>query len=1279
MFRRFTTGRLARRAQPETERAGGDTAARAVPVARTAADAPAPVLLNPSAPPDYFGPVPNYAASPLPRLDPSGAVVRGTGIRKFVNSLPGLGTARINDLGNHLPVAVPDTITYPGSDYYEIGVQEYGQRLHKDVPVTRLRGYKQLNNGTDGSGHNTVTPPARPFHLGPVIMAHRDRPVRVKFINQLPTGAEGQLFLPVDPTVSGAGTEPDAPPPDAPPPGALSPDALSPDAAVTGAALTDAPVGVGGYPQNRSALHLRGGSPPWISAGSPGQWIAPAGEPTAHPRGAGHAAVPDMPPPGPGAVTLYFPNQCSGRLLWYHDNAEGTARLNVYSGQLGLYLLDDPVERQLAADGVIPAEQIPLVIEDKTFVPAEAQLAAQDPTWDVARWGGTGSLWYPHVYMPRQNPYHESGENPVGRWDYGPWCRPSQPDPSHPPVPNPYHGQAVQPERHTPVATHDAEPGRATEPGRSTEPGRAGERSTATGRAPGTDPQPPLAPGTPTPSWVPEAFLDTPVINGTAYPYLRVRPQAYRFRILNACGDRALNLQLYHARSNAPMWSPDGSLHDGDAGEVPMVEAVRGPRLPPGWPTDGRDGGVPDPDAAGPDWIQIGTEGGLLPVPAVLAQQPIDYDYRRRDATALNVTRHTLLLGPGERADVIVDFSSVPPGSNLILYNDCPAPMPAFDPRYDHYTGGPDQRASGGVPTIPPGWGPNTRTLMQIQVEGVPAPPFDGARLAARLPLAYAASQPPPIVPQPAYDPAFGTETRRSSHVAIHDSALTFTPSGGTGPVALPLRAKVIQQLFEPAYGRRGDTLGVVPPGGVPGRGDGIPLAPIDPPTEFLFPSDPDAPVGSPGDGTQLWRISNGTSDTHFVHFPVCDVQLVNRVGWDGAIQPPDGNELGWKGTVRMDPRQDTIVALRPVLPTAPPFKIGDSVRRYDPAGAPGATAGLTQVNPETGHPAMVTNQVTNLGWEYHWGADLPGHGAYGVRRPVVLRVSPAPPTGLTATPAPGSPTLLPAVGLVWTNNAIRPGANTIVIERATDSSFGADRTVFSVPATVRAFTDSSVTPRTTYHYRVRAENAAAYSAWSNPVTAAVVPLAPVNLSATVPANAPLRATLGWTNRSFATEVEIQRATNPTFTSGLVTVAVPVATGHIDGGIAADTTYYYRVRTGYLGAASPWSNISTAISPGTPAAPAELGATVRGPAGDAVVVTLTWTEDPASVVTGFILQRAADPGFTAEVANLNIVGTARVCTVTDHTRGSTYHYRVRAVNPVGPSAFSDPIAVTTPG
>ncbi len=83
----------------------------------------------------------------------------------------------------------------------------------------------------------------------------------------------------------------------------------------------------------------------------------------------------------------------------------------------------------------------------------------------------------------------------------------------------------------------------------------------------------------------------------------------------------------------------------------------------------------------------------------------------------------TLFLGPAERADVIVDFSSFA-GQTLILYNDAPTAFPALDPHYDYYTGAPDRTDIGGYIAIPPGVGPNIRTIMQIVVTGTPTTPI---------------------------------------------------------------------------------------------------------------------------------------------------------------------------------------------------------------------------------------------------------------------------------------------------------------------------------------------------------------------------------------------------------------------------------------------------------------------------------------------------------------------------------------------------------------------------
>ena len=1057
--------------------------------------------LTASSPPDYFGPYPNYANSPFPTVNPvTHQVLAGTGMRKFFDSLPGVGPTNANNLQNYIPLAAPDTTTHQGCDYYEIGLKRYTQKMSSDLPSTELRGYVQLNNGTDASGHNTIVPPTKPYYLGPMIIAQRDRPVRVKFVNMLPTGTGGNLLLPVDPTICGAGTGP-----------------------------------LGGstnYTQNRAGFHLHGGRTPWISDGTPYQWMTPANERTPYPKGVSVQNVPDMPDPGPGAMTFFYTNQQSARLMWIHDHSIGITRLNVYSGEALPYELQDPVERGLVKDGVIPAGEMPLVIQDKTFVPGPTQLAAQDPTWDTANWGGLGSLWFPHVYMPNQNPGDITGTAPMGRWDYGPWFWPpvTTLPPGQGPIPNPYYD---------PV------------------------------KAPG---EPPLAPGTPAPTQVPESFLDTPVVNGTPYPTLKVQRKAYRFRVLNASNDRTYNLQLYYAKSNAAMWKANGTLNNADAGEIAMVEACYNAAYPTTWPTDGRAGGVPDPAVSGPEMIQIGNDGGILPAPVVLPNQPINYQYNRRDIVVLNVTDHTLLLGPAERADIIIDFSQVAAGSKIILYNDAPAPVPAFDPRYDYYTGDPDQTTSGGAPTTQPGYGPNTRTILQFDVQpGTAAAAFNLATLQTRLSAAYGLSQPPPIVPEPEYNQAFHTTTAAPTYARIEDTNLTWAGL----PKPMPLQPKAIQELFDD-WGRMNSTLGTELPFTNIVNQTTLPLKYLDPPTEIIEPSLSGTQVGSLNDGTQIWKVTHNGVDTHFIHFHLFDVQLINRVGWDGAIRPPDPNELGWKDTVRMNPLEDAIVAMRPMVPTLP-FKVPNSVRAYDPTQALGTTAQFTGVDPTTGQPMTVVNEPYNFGWEYVWHCHILGHEENDMMRPVVFQAAPAAPTNLAAT----VPTAT-SVKLTWTDNASYPAATDMFVQRATDAAFTQNLRTFTTAGTAVTYTDTTVTAATTYYYRVRAENAVSYSVWSNAVTVQVAtpPPAPTKLVATAFVTSTTQAAvfLSWAEAATATVTgfTVQVATDSTFTTGLTSVTVSGTTrSEYFTGLLRRTKYYLRVQAINGSTTSPWSTVVT--------------------------------------------------------------------------------------------------------
>jgi FtsP/CotA-like multicopper oxidase with cupredoxin domain len=1207
------------------------------------------------------------------------------GIRKFVDSVAGLNLAGANTLGEYIPVAIADTDTFSGSDYYEIELGQYTQQMHRDLPPTPLRGYRQTNT--------TDTSVSQFHYLGPLIVAKRDVPVRIKFTNNLPIGSGGDLFIPVDETVMGAGMGP----------------------------LNDLndPTMKEKFTQNRATIHNHGALTPWISDGTPHQWTTPAGETTQYPKGVSVVNVPDMwfdatthqpvpagtqgatNDPGDGSLTFYYTNQQSARLMFYHDHAYGITRLNVYSGEAAGYLLTDDVEADLIGGTnvtgvnpglmkILPDIGIPLILQDKTFVDAKT-IAAQDPTW---RWGGeidqdgkwqpkTGDLWVPSVYMPAQNPYDLSGANPFGRWQYGPWFWPPTSNITFGPIPNEYYDPINAPW------------------------------------------EPPMRPAMPTPSMGMEAFNDTTLVNGTVYPYMEVEPRAYRFRILNAANDRFFNLHFYEA-------DPDVVTTDGRRNtEMRMVPAITTPGFPASWPSDGRAGGVPDPETAGPSWIQLGTEGGFLPAPVIIPPQPIAWNGNPLAFNFGNVTDHSLLLGCAERADVIVDFSQHA-GKTLILYNDAPAAFPALDPRYDFYTDNPDQTSTGGTPPTQPGFGPNTRTIMQVRVKsfdpngdavasisvlnggldylvaplvelsggsgsgsiakafcaidhitvldlgagymsakvaitggggsgatakakvsngrvigitvtnpgygytsaptveimdagdpeasgwtGGPDPhqvwlplvvggtrvPGSGATAKATLTVtaitvtnggsgytavpdvnilggggygavaqahlalgtsydlaglesvfamtdtkrgAFEVSQDPIIIPQAAYNSAYNKSfpADASTFILLQDFSksffngpltgliltdggsgytsapdVTISGGGGTGALATatidPDSGYVVNlTLTNPGTGytsaptisfsngggsgaaaeATGFTMALQPKGmhdemgaaydvdfGRMSGALGLELPKVNslnqnlvlygyasPPVDHLQNSM--TPLGTLGDGTQLWKITHNGVDTHPIHFHLVNVQVVNRVAWDGALLPPEPNELGWKETIRTNPLEHLIVAMRPVAPTLP-FDLPNSIRPIDPTVPLGEVmrGGPAGFIDPGGTAVPVVNHLVNFGWEYVWHCHILSHEEMDMMHALTLVVAPAAPTALTA-----DATVPGVVGLSWTDNSINE--TSFVVQRA-DSSLGPWFTLSAAVAfapgkdTTVTYDDTTVASGATYVYRVLARN----------------------------------------------------------------------------------------------------------------------------------------------------------------------------------------------------------------
>ncbi len=216
------------------------------------------------------------------------------------------------------------------------------------------------------------------------------------------------------------------------------------------------------------------------------------------------------------------------------------------------------------------------------------------------------------------------------------------------------------------------------------------------------------------------------------------------------------------------------------------------------------------------------------------------------------------------------------------------------------------------------------------------------------------------------------------------------------------------------------------------------------------------------------------------------DVQLINRVGWDGAIKMPDDNERGWKDTVRMNPLEDAIVALRPVAPKLP-FGIPDSIRALDPTMKIGSTGQFMNVDPTTGNPVTVTNQMNNYGWEYVWHCHLLGHEENDMMRTYNFKVNVAKPDASVLT---GARTNDGQVSLTWTdptpvdyNNPATWAPNPKAIKdevgynvmraTVTNGKTGAYTKIAQILANVTTYTDTTADPNTAYSYRVDAFNAA--------------------------------------------------------------------------------------------------------------------------------------------------------------------------------------------------------------
>ncbi len=499
--------------------------------------------------------------------------------------------------------------------------------------------------------------------------------------------------------------------------------------------------------------------------------------------------------------------------------------------------------------------------------------------------------------------------------------------------------------------------------------------------------------------------------------------------------------------------------------------------------------------------------------------------------------------------------------------------------------------------------------------------------------------------------------------------------------LAIPLKGKavagdMIVGNFD-EYGRETPHLGVTVPGSPPDAQQVVEYPYVNPVTEVIDGSG--LPKGlnvtrisSATDGTQIWKITNNGVNTQPIHFHLFNVQLLNRVSRDNIIITPEPNELGWKDTIRVNPRVDTVLALRPVIPVTP-FGIAKSMRLLNPMTETGSTEGFnnTDTNGNEITPGII-NEIVDFGWEYLWN----GFGSAGdkdMMRPISLHTAPslpAPPI-LTASGSSGS-----AIALSWTDGTPVSPSNLATwgrpdneigfrIERAIGT--GAFEIIGEALANVTSFTDKETVAGSTNRYRVVAYNAVGDSLSAIVTVGPPPPAAPTNLAGTLQFGP--RVTLTFSDNSTdETGFVVERSVNGGAFNQLVTLAAN-SVSYIDTTVTAGRTHAYRVKAVNGALSSGYSNTYSVSIPPAPAAPTSLVAgLLSGPQAQ-----LTW-QDNASNETGFVIERRINGGAFSVLTTVGPkAGVGYKVSYTDGTvlPGNTYAYRVKAANATSASTYSN--------
>ncbi len=350
------------------------------------------------------------------------------------------------------------------------------------------------------------------------------------------------------------------------------------------------------------------------------------------------------------------------------------------------------------------------------------------------------------------------------------------------------------------------------------------------------------------PVWNPEAFFNTMVVNGNTWPILEVAPERYRLRLLNASDSRFMNLSLQQTTETGKLLDKEYPFYQIGAEQSLLPNVVR---LETGFatplPGDGSDVDPKYLDCLLPNGKLV--KGCVIAVPGTFADQ-------------------ALLLGPAERADVIVDFTDRDDGDFIMIYNTAPdAPF-------------------GGFPDVPADPDTTGQVMMFVVNSALANPVADPSTPAPLLAL--------DVNPGGAAksDPTVATPVRDLALLEEESALLCVTIDAVTG--VINLEPGSVPPLCDPALG----SVPFAPMAAVLGTaGSTAPQVQMwdDPITQ-------NPAVGA----TETWELWNWSADAHPIHLHLVKFEVLDRQVIGGAVRPAEPWEAGWKDTVIAYPGEIT-------------------------------------------------------------------------------------------------------------------------------------------------------------------------------------------------------------------------------------------------------------------------------------------------------------------------------------------------------------------------------------